>query len=392
MRVLWLTLLLALSPAPVRAQAPAAPVVLTPDAEARWVAFDLTPGNQIRFQMSVNGRPASAVLDTGVSFTVASSEFARKAGLKLGAVGNAEAIGGRVAVTWASVSALAFGGLSRDGGRVAVTDLKAVATGGTTPVDMLVGADLLKHAALDIDYDARRFRLLPSGRMPFRGISVPLSLASTSGIYLSEVTIGARRLRPVIVDTGDGASVTVSPEAWAAARLPQARTTTALAYGLGGELITDLAVVPQLRLATLAARNVEVRIEQNDAFSKLTGTAGRIGSGLLLRYRVLLDPRAGRMILTPGRLVDTPPLKSTSGLLVALDPRALRVLHVMRGSPAERDGWRPGDRICAIDGQRVDPSYAGSTLGAWTAGTPGRVVQLDMCEGDDRQLTLANFY
>lgn len=392
MRVLWLTLLVAALPASASAQQTSAPVTLAPDAEARWVTFDLTPGNQISFRMSVNGRPATAVLDTGVSFTVASSEFARAAGLKLGAVGNAEAIGGRVPVTWASVSALALGGLSRVGGRVAVTDLKAVATGGTKPVDLLVGADLLNHAALDIDYDSRRFRLLPSGRMPFRGASVPLSLARASGIYLSEVTIGARRLRPVIVDTGDGASVTVAPEAWAAAQLPATRTTTALAYGLGGELITDLAVVPQLRLATLTARNVEVRIEQNDAFSKRTGTAGRIGSGFLQRYRVLLDPRAGRMILTPGRLVDTAPLKSTSGLLVALDPRALRVLHVMRNSPAQAEGWRTGDRICAIDGQRVDASYAGSPLGAWTAGAPGRVVELGMCNGGERRLTLGAFY
>jgi hypothetical protein len=198
MRVLLAALLLALT-APISAQAPPAPVTLAPDAEARWVPFALTPGNQIRFQMLVNGRPATAVLDTGVSFTVASSEFARTAGLKLGAAGNAEAIGGRVPVTWASVDALSLGGLSRVGGRVAVTDLKAVATGGGAAIDLLVGADLLGHAALDIDYDAGRFRLLPSGRMPFRGTSVPLSLARASGVYLSEVTIGARRLRPVIV-------------------------------------------------------------------------------------------------------------------------------------------------------------------------------------------------
>ena len=156
MRHVWLALLLCLS-THAAAQAPAIVPILAADSEARWVAFDLTPGNQIRFAMTLNGKPASAVLDTGVSFTVASSGFAKSLGLKTAAQGSAAAIGGTVAVGWAAIGDVAIGGLSRRGGRIAVTDLKAIATGSTTPVDVLVGADLLGHAALDIDYDARRF-------------------------------------------------------------------------------------------------------------------------------------------------------------------------------------------------------------------------------------------
>ena len=35
------------------------------------------------------------------------------------------------------------------------------------PIELLVGRDMIADYALDIDYDARRFRLLPSGRLPF---------------------------------------------------------------------------------------------------------------------------------------------------------------------------------------------------------------------------------
>ncbi len=390
MRFAWFLALL-LAPAPLFAQAPAPK--LAADSETRWVAFDLTPGNQIRFKMTVNGRPATAVLDTGVSYTIASTAFATTLGLKPAVAGRAQAIGGSVSLAWAAVESLGLGGLTRAGGRVAVAELKAIATGSAEPVQMLVGADLLAPHALDIDYDGRRFRVLPTGRMPFVGVSVPLGIAPMSGVYVSEVTIGPRRIRPVIVDTGDGSAVTLSRDAWGSTRLPQTGLTSAYAFGLGGAIETDLSVLPSIKLAGLTARNVELHVERGGGFSAQTGTAGRIGSGLLQRYRVLLDPRAKRMILAAGKTADRMPLKSTSGLLIGYEPGALRVLHVMRNSPAAANGWRAGERICQIDGADVPRNYLASPLSAWPADTPGRVVTLGLCDnGGDRSLTLATFY
>jgi hypothetical protein len=297
-----------------------------------------------------------------------------------------------VTVAWAVVETLEFGGLSRKGGRIAVTDFAGLPTGGASPIDLLVGADLLHHVALDIDYDEGRFRLLPSGRMPFGGISVPLSLARDSGIYLSELTIGARRVRPVIVDTGDGSSATVTSTSWNAARPEGARVTTTLSYGLGGQVVADLTILPQLRIGALPVRNVELRIERDAGFAQATGTAGRIGSGLLERYRVLMDPRAGRMILQPGKRIDARPVKSTSGILAGFQSGELAVLHIMRGSPAAAAGWQVGERICRIDGQPLPADYLASPLAGWAIGAPGRTVTLELCGGDKRQLTLADFY
>ena len=48
--------------------------ILAPDTEARWIPFQLTPGNQIRFAMTIDGQSASAILDTGVSFTLLSRD------------------------------------------------------------------------------------------------------------------------------------------------------------------------------------------------------------------------------------------------------------------------------------------------------------------------------
>lgn len=367
---------------------------LAPDAENRWVPFELTPGNQIRFAMTLDGRPVTAILDTGVSDSVLSSRFAGidKARLRPGEA--ATAIGGSVATGRLPVDTVALGGLTRRGGTLLVADLPAAIIGGDAPVDLLVGRDLTEAAALDIDYPNRRFRLIPSGRLPFPGVTAPLTVTSRLRVYQGEVTLNGRRLHPVVVDTGDGSSVTVTAAEWAAARPTGQRVTTSIGYGLGGVVETGLAILPQISVGRLTARNVEVRIEPAKGFSEGIGAAGRVGSGFLGRYRVLLDPRAGHMVFQPGPDADKPPLRSTSGLLLALMQDRLRVLHVMRGSPAALSGWSAGDTICAVDGRTIGPGYATDPSATWTAGKPGRTVQLTGCQpgARPRALTLRSFY
>ncbi|UUL83876.1 aspartyl protease family protein [Sphingomonas qomolangmaensis] len=395
-----LPLLFAASAAPAQSlpamlPTPVAGVSLTADSEARWVDFTLTPGNQLRFTMLVNGSPAAAILDTGVSFSVASQRFVSAARLEVARAPavRAEAIGGAVPISWVATRTLGFGGLQRSGGRFAVVDLKAVATGSAEPVEILVGSDILSCCALDIDFDASRFRLLPSGRLPFQGATAPLSVGPRSKVFISEVTIGDKTLRPLIVDTGDGSSLTLSRAAWALSGANPQAVTTAVAFGLGGQIETELAILPSARLGTQPLSNVEVRIEGKGGFSDLTRTSGRIGSGLLQRYRVLLDPRAGRMVTAPGKAVDQQPVRSTSGLLIGYDNGRLRVLHVMRGGPAAATGWRAGDQICTVDGAPIPPINAGGSVDTgWSAGTPGRTVELGLCNGTQRRLTLRQFY
>lgn len=365
---------------------------LAPDTEARWVPFDLTPGNQIRFEMTVDGRVVTAILDTGVSYSVLARRSAEAAGLAIVPGGSATAIGGAVDIGWVPTRTLTLGGLTRSGGGLTVADLPAIATGSARPADLLAGRDLTGGHALDIDFAARRFRLLPTGRLPFGGAVAPLAIDRDRRVYVAAVTLGASRLRPMVVDTGDGSAITVTAAGWRAARLAAVPTTTAISFGLAGSVVSTIGILPRLSLGALVARNVEVRIEPPGGFSETIGVAGRIGSGFLQNYRVLLDPVAGRMMLAPGPGADQPPLRSTSGLLLGVERDRLRVLHVMRGGPAAAAGWRAGEKICTIDGAPVTADYAASPLARWSAGAPGRTVTLGMCDGASRRLTLRAFY
>ncbi|RSU19199.1 hypothetical protein CA224_12630, partial [Sphingomonas koreensis] len=104
-----LALLALLAPASnVRAAPPVSH--LATDTEARWVPFELTAGNQIRFRTLLNGRWVDAILDTGVSDTAVSARFARTASMKPLVAGHADAIGCSGALSWCSIERIAVGG------------------------------------------------------------------------------------------------------------------------------------------------------------------------------------------------------------------------------------------------------------------------------------------
>jgi predicted aspartyl protease len=368
----------------------APPATLTPDAEARWVSFTLTPANQIRFEAQVDGQPVAALLDTGVTNSTVSRRFADAAKLRVDAGAGGLTVSGRVTTAWTTSHAITFGPVNQRGARLAVADLPKDATGGDR-VDLLVGTDVTARYALDIDYDGRRFRLLPSGRMPFRGTIAPLRIAADWGLYVTEVTVAGTRVGRVVVDTGDGTALSLARRT--AAALPALPpVTSTLDYAIGGTQIVDLAVLPEIRSGMLTLRNVELRIEPTQGFAEATGMAGRIGSGILQHYRVLLDPGARRMVLFGGPDADRPPQRSTSGFLLGVRPGRLDVLHVMRGSPAERAGWVAGDTICSVDGVAITPDYARSQSASWPVGTVGRTVRLVDCTGRKRPVTLRQFY
>lgn len=391
----WLLLLLLLVPVPTGAAMEPAPperVTLAPDTEAQWVPFELTPGNQIKFRMTIDGKSVSAILDTGFTLSVVSRRWANAAALKIASNGQGTGIGGSVAMGQVVGRALTIGGLTRSGGKLGVLDLPPGATGSADPIDAVIGSDVLRRYALDIDFATRRFRLLPSGRLPFAGQTAPLSIALGDQFYVSEMTVDGTRIRPMIVDTGDGATITVSAESWRAFDGDKPALTTMMSYGVAGPVTTELATLPAVRVGETMQIDAETRIEPARGFSAQMGAAGRIGIGYLQRYRVLLDPGAGRMVMAPTSDVDRPSPRSTSGLLMVIDDGKLRVLHVMRGSPAAAGPWKAGDQICSVDGRAIGADYARDPVATWSIAQPGRVVTLGMCGGGTRALTLGRFY
>jgi C-terminal processing protease CtpA/Prc len=64
----------------------------------------------------------------------------------------------------------------------------------------------------------------------------------------------------------------------------------------------------------------------------------------------------------------------------------------MKNSPAEQSGWKTGDAICTVDGQKIDAAHPSQALVTWSVAPAGTVVRLGMCDGTQRTLTARSFY
>jgi predicted metalloprotease with PDZ domain len=93
------------------------------------------------------------------------------------------------------------------------------------------------------------------------------------------------------------------------------------------------------------------------------------------------------MWAAPGPNLAYPLPKDRTGLNGYLTGGALKILHVARGGPAERAGFKAGEMVVAIDGETA------VTANARLAGAqPGRTLDFTLADGSHRRLTLADYY
>ena len=163
------------------------------------------------------------------------------------------------------------------------------------PIDGILGMDLLRHFAVEVDFPTRRITLLsPGGLSPSarqdagfgEAVAVPLTLQSRTRLYLAsgQLRNGENTGQEnMLVDTGSGATAISSTLAGQLALVPvQSGGSTAM---LSGTFPIDTARVPALDLGGLTVSNVPVvyPTQSGEKYGPL------LGVDVLSQYRVLLD-------------------------------------------------------------------------------------------------------
>ncbi|MDB5454207.1 MAG: hypothetical protein JWO33_2785 [Caulobacteraceae bacterium] len=184
------------------------------------------------------------------------------------------------------------------------------------------------------------------------------------------------------VDIGNDLPLIVSPSP-AARRLLQGRpVSTALIGGEGSRVIAQVATARRLDFGGVSLADVPFQVAP-----RALGFDANFGLPVLRRFRLTLDFGGRRMWIVPGPNVGFPLPKDRTGLNGYLAGGVLRILHVARGGPAERAGFKAGDRVTAIDGEIA------ATANARLAGAPaGRTLDFTLADGSHRRLTLADYY
>jgi hypothetical protein len=361
-----------------------------------WTPFVFHREGQIFLPARVNGVAAEAFLDSGASTLVLGRAFAERAGLKLfgsvtghGVTGSTKGARARGPVE-VRVGPLV---LTRDEAIVFdTTDLSAV---GARPVDLFLGREVFDALLVDIDFPSRQiaFHDPRSFSPPPGAVAVPLR---PSGRLRSvPVSIDGRAPVPATFDLGNNDTLKISPK-WAAEQklLDGKRTTTGASFGINGRSLNTELVVSSLEIGGFALKDVPVTVAgawANDVNGIATPT--NIGLPVFSRFRIVTDYGRDRLWLIPSAsALQIPFRKNRSGLRAAFAGDRLRVLHVSRGGPAERLGWKEGEEIVAVDGVPIDAGYVAHPRSYWNSGPAGATVRLTMADGSARALTLEDYF
>lgn len=271
-------------------------LVLAAGPAPATMPFVWTPG-QIEVVVTVNGTPATFLLDTGAEYSVVSTRVSDALALTRVPQG---------ARSFADGVTLGLGRFALKGQRVMVMPFDGYAARGRT-IDGLLGYDVFVRYVVKIDLAQRTLTLWEPADFapPAVAMAVPLEFAGRLPVVRGRLRVAGARELPVrlMVDTGASQSVILRhPFATAQGLLAHAgRATTVPSLADGTRRIVDVPA-EQLTLAALTFDRPEVQAFAEPIGSAAsTDTDGLIGNRLLTRFTLYVDYARRKLYFEPVR-------------------------------------------------------------------------------------------
>jgi len=226
------------------------------------------------------------------------------------------------------------------------------------PLGGVIGADLLKHFVLKIDYATRTLTLALPGHLPQDPKTAFLPMDVTNNCPFVKASVGdgltGKTEGQFLLDTGDSGSVSLT-RAFLIDHpaLPVTSLFSSGAIGFGGIERTGVGR-GTFNLGGFAFKNAVMALSQNvqGAWAGLEG--GDIGRGILDRFTVTFDFPAHKLYLQPTASLNRPFGYSDCGLAVKTtggDYKTFVVYEVVPDTPAAGVDFRKGDQVVTFDRQ-----------------------------------------
>lgn len=357
---------------------------------SEWIPVELFLGAHVYLRARLNGVETDVVLDSDAGMSVIDAGLARRLRLEPASPLAGEEPDERT-LSYVEPVELALGSVRLVLPRALTLDVGGVNTriGRATPV--ILGRELFERFVVDLDYPNARLALREPASFVYRGPGHSLALlAGAPGELLVEASVEDLPPARFALDTGSpGLSLLatftrrhgrLAERAHAAAQLGNAapvRTTTLSSFTLAGHRFTNVPAT----LADAPESSLPTHVPD-----------GRIGAGVLTRFRVVVDVSRARVHLEPASDCDTRPFaRDRLGLAAAPRGAGLEVTFVAPGSPAAAEGWKVGERILALNGKPIDAGSSRASLKECVEAPPGTEVLLTDGEGRVRRLVAADY-
>lgn len=356
--------------------------------------FQLT-SNKIYLPVRINGsKPLWFAADTGASHTVIDMDTARALGLNVAVTDRASGAGeARPAAGKVRVHSIELPGVTYSPGTIMAIRMGPVIDRFEgRRMDGLLGSDFFERFVVDVDYPARRLRIMEPDDFSYQGPGAVIPIEEHDGLIFAHGSVQPRGGQPLeglfMIDSGARVAMTLNTPFVRVHRLLQTAGPTLVATvggGIGGEVRHRVCRLEALHLGSLTVAGPVATLSQDrtSIFAE-RDFQGLVGADILRHFRVIFDYPHGRMIVERTPASTEPIGFDASGLFLVAEPpdfKTIRVLSVIPGSPAARAGIVRDDVVESID-RRSDLTLERARRLLRTAGA---VRTLVIRQGDTRR-------
>ncbi|MVT07093.1 PDZ domain-containing protein [Chitinophaga sp. ysch24] len=266
-------------------------------------------------------------------------------------------VGGSKKVSFAMDRTLTLPGLQVDSLDFHVNDYELISQVYGLQIDGIIGYSLLSKYIVQVDYDTELISIYSKGRFSYpKGGNLLRPSLTLIPIVTAQLRNGKMQNNSrYYFDTGAGMCLLLSHQfvkdsAILTSRKKQRKVIQTEAQGLGGKMNMDITTIQEFRIGSYAFRNVPVYLF--DDVTNVTAypfLGGMVGNDLLRRFNLILNYGRKEIYIIPNSHFRDQFDYSYTGLIIYLINGRVEVTDIIKGSPAEKAGFKKGDIIVAIN-------------------------------------------
>ncbi len=231
-----------------------------------------------------------------------------------------------------------------------------------SPINGLLGADLLEDYVVQIDFVAQRlsFYLKEDFKLPRKYKTLPLSIEQQKLYVPLKVKDKNKEYQlKMLLDTGAGLCAWLRTIGNDVVPIPEKKIHGRIGEGISGEVTGYLARIPTICLGDFCLSNPVVVFPDSVCISDLvihTGRDGTVGNQLLSRFTLFIDVGGRQLHVRPNSHFKKKFNYNVAGLELIQSIRGLpryEVVGVRADSPAAQAGVLPGDIIRQVEGDNA---------------------------------------
>jgi hypothetical protein len=329
--------------------------VSAPSAYITQFPFKLLTGGIITLKAKLADIPDSLnfILDTGSGGISLDSSTAAHLGVKTALSDRTiRGIAGIRKVKFAYHHSLQLPGLTVDSLDFHINDYDLLSSVYGEKIDGIIGFSFLSRFIVHVNYDSSIISVYTKGtiKYPKGGYVLKpflVNIPVTTATIRDEREVNAR----FYFDTGAGMCVLLSSDFVSDSVFIRGKSKWYMsqAEGLGGKAPMKQGVIRQLKIGPYKFRRVPAYIFDDEYnITSYPYLGGLIGNDLLKRFNLIINYEKRDIHMMPNSHFREQFDYSYTGLGMYVLDGVIRIVDVMRNSPAEKAGFKAGDIIMAV--------------------------------------------